>query len=110
MLRPSRLSPSVRLRRQRTDAGDRHDAEREAGDENSKAAHAAAQFAEREAQRREFGAEVDAATRHAGLGAVRTSRMWTGRNSSSGMPIIIAASQAYGGIQVCAAPSFGPQT
>ena len=104
------IEPVGQAGRQRTDAGNRHDAEREAGDEDAKAAHAAAQFAEREAQWREFGARGRCGDRHAGLGAVRTSRIWTGRNSSSGMPIIMAASQAYGGIQVCAAPSFGPQT
>ena len=37
--------------RDRADAGDRHHAERDAGDEHVEAAQAAAQFAQREAQR-----------------------------------------------------------
>ena len=54
--RPSRASPSARLARHRADAGDGHDAERDAGDEHAKPAQAAAQVAEREAQRQRFGA------------------------------------------------------
>ena len=53
MTRPSRASPSVRLARNRADAGHRHHAERDAGDEHGEAAQAAAQFAQREAQRAE---------------------------------------------------------
>ena len=36
--------------------------------------------------------------------------MWTGQNSSTGIPIIIPASQTAGDTQVCAALSLGPQT
>ena len=49
-VRPSRVKPSLRLRRDRADAGNRHHAERDAGDEDVKAAQAAAQFAQRIAQ------------------------------------------------------------
>ena len=54
--------------RKRADAGDRHHAERDAGDEDAKAVQPAAQFAERKAQRTEFGGKRGR-DRHAGLGA-----------------------------------------
>ena len=96
--------------RERADAGDRHDAERDAGDENAKAVQAAAKFAEREAQGAKLGGARGGGQRHAGLGAYRLRRMWTGQNSSNGMPIIMPASQTCGETQVCAALSLGPQT
>ena len=55
--------------RERADAGDRHHAERDAGDEDAKAVQAAAQFAEREAQRAKSAATRGRGQRHAGFGA-----------------------------------------
>ena len=71
MTRPSRASPSVRLARERADAGDRHDAERDAGDEDAKAAQAAAQFAKREAQRARIRRRASARRASCGLRRVR---------------------------------------
>ena len=50
-VRPSRARPSLRLAGDRADAGDRHHAERDAGDEHVEAAQAAAHFAQRVTQR-----------------------------------------------------------
>ena len=48
--RPAPAMPSFKARGHRADAGDRHDAERDAGDKNAEAAQAAAQIAPDKAQ------------------------------------------------------------
>ena len=94
--------------RERADARDRRHAQRDAGDEDTKAVQAAAQLAKRKAQRTKFGR--GRGERHAGFGAYRLRRMCTGQNSSTGIPMIIPASQTYGETQVCATLSLGPHT
>ena len=51
MVRPSRARPLGQAFGERADAGDRHDAERDAGDEDEKPAHAGAQLAQRKFKR-----------------------------------------------------------
>ena len=53
MTRPARGEPVGQARRHRADAGDRHDAERNAGDENAEAAQSAAQLAPGKTQRQQ---------------------------------------------------------
>ena len=84
-------------RRDRADAGDRHDAERDAGDEDAEAAQAAAQFApgkaQREVQRGDlFGIAAGASIMRA-FGMTRASRKCAGANAKSGNPTIRPASQ-----------------
>ena len=101
MTRPSRARPVREARRDRADAGDRHHAERDAGDEHVEAA----------ASRRAVRATQDAAAaigrerggerceRHAAasardaIAAPRANRKCTGALSRSGMPIISPITQ-----------------
>ena len=101
MICPALPMPSVRFAATEPTPADRHDAERNAGNENGEAAHAAAQIAPRETQRREAArpwctrrSEHQAALgAKTGLGAKRASRKCTGANASSGKPTINPANQ-----------------
>ena len=93
MTRPSRASPSVRLRENEPTPAIAITPSAMQATKMRKPCKPAAQFAKRKAQRAKFGGERGRGQRHAGFGAYRLRRMWTGQNSSSGIPIIMPASQ-----------------
>ncbi len=82
-----------KARGNRADAGDRQDAERDAGDKNTEAAQAAAQIAPGEAQRSKATWLGGGRQHQAAFGAMRLSTRCVGANTNSGNPINSPASQ-----------------
>ena len=104
----------VQTRGHRADAGDRHDAERDAGDKNAEAAQAAAQIAPDKAHRkapRNKPVCLWIWRQHQfALGITRARRKCNGANTKTGIPSNNPANQMYGGSKVCGAVSRSPQT
>jgi len=89
--------------RDRADPGNRHDAERDAGNEDAEAAQATAQFAPSEAQRHETALFGDRREHQAAFGMMRARAKCVGAKITSGIPINMPPNHTLGGIQACAA-------